>query len=338
MSNGKQATLFDVAEASGVSYQTVSRVVNQHPHVAAKTRERVLHHVAKLGYRPNKAARSLVTNRSNTIGIVSFGAAHYGPTQTIVNIERMIRQRGYALLTSSVETMTFAALRESVQRLHHHQVDGLILMTPIGNVDLAKAKVLCGGTPFVMLDIELGKELPSVVFDQQQSARLAAQHLLGKGHRDVAELHGPLEWVAARSRHDGFLETLGAAGLAPAATLGGDWSPKSGYEAVQSWLGRGKTFSAIFSHNDQMALGALRALREHGLRVPEDVSIVGCDNTPESVFFEPPLTTVEQNFVGLGEQSVDYLIGLMKDPATPAHQRVLYSKLIERQSVAEKSG
>lgn len=334
--NGKQVTLLDVAQASGVSYQTVSRVVNNHPHVAAGTRERVINQIGKLGYQPNKAARSLVTNRSNTIGIVSFGGTHYGPAQTMVNIERMIRRRGYALITTSLETMTFEALREGVQGLKHHQVDGLVLMTPIRNVDLEQAKALCGDTPFVMLDIELGKRLPSVIFDQKEGARLAAQHLIDKGHRAIAELHGPLDWVDAKLRHDGFVETLKHADLSPVDTVGGDWSSQSGFDALLNLLERDQGFSAIFSHNDQMALGALRALRERGLRVPDEVSIIGFDNIPESAFFEPPLTTIEQDFAALGEQSVDYLVGLMGDERPPSHQRVLYPSLIERLSVADR--
>lgn len=336
-SNGRQVTLLDVAEASGVSYQTVSRVVNNHPHVAEATRERVMHHVGRLGYRPNKAARSLVTNRSNTIGIVSFGATHYGPAQTVMNIERMIRRRGYALITTSVEAMTFDALRQGVRNLKLHQVDGIVLMTPIREVELERATALCGETPFVMLDIELGKALPSVVIDQKQGARLAVQHLINRGHRHIAELHGPLDWVDAKLRHDGFLETLKLADLMPAATAGGNWSAQSGFDAALRLM-QHQPFSAVFSHNDQMALGALRALHEHGLRVPEDVSLVGFDNIPESAFFGPPLTTVQQDFAALGEQSVDYLIGLMSNEHPPLHQRVLYPSLIERQSVATKEG
>ena len=333
--NGKQVTLLDVAAASGVSYQTVSRVVNRHPHVADATRKRVLHQVDKLGYRPNKAARSLVTNRSNTLGIVGFGGGHYGPAQTVVNIERIVRRRGYALITTSTETMTFEALRQGVRDLKLHQVDGLVLMTPIRAVELERATALCGETPFVMLDIELGKALPSVVIDQKQGARLAVQHLVDRGHRRIAELHGPLDWVDAKLRHDGFLETLKLADVTPAATAAGDWSAQSGFDAAKRLLA-GAPFSALFSHNDQMALGALRALREHGLRVPEDVSVVGFDNIPESAFFGPPLTTVQQDFAALGEQSVDYLIGLMSDERPPLHQRVLYPSLVERQSVATK--
>ncbi len=334
-SNGKQVTLVDVAAASGVSHQTVSRVVNQHPHVAEATRERVMRQVSKLGYQPNKAARSLVTNRSNAIGVVSFGATHYGPAQTIVNIERMIRRRGYALITTSIEGMSFGALRQGISNLKLHQVDGIVLMTPICEVELERAAELCDETPFVMLDIELGKSLPSVVIDQKQGARLATQHLIDKGHRHIAELHGPLDWVDAKLRHDGFLETLKLADLTPAATADGDWSAESGFKAALHLL-EGQPFSAVFSHNDQMALGALRALHTRGFRIPEDISVVGFDNIPESAFFEPPLTTVQQDFAALGEQSVDYLVGLMSKARPPLHQRVLYPTLVERQSVVLK--
>lgn len=331
----KPVTLHDVAKAAGVSFQTVSRVINQHPHVAKETRERVIYFVEKLGYHPNRAARNLVTNRFNTIGIVSFGAMHYGPAQMMINIERSLRKRGYTLTSTSIEDLSLEALDTAVRELLQHQVDGLVLITPIHSVEYEHISSLTRGVPFVLVDIELGKDLPSVVIDQQHGAHLAAQHLLSLGHRYIAEIHGPLDWVDARSRHTSFLRTLRESGVEPVVSVGGDWSVGSGYAAMHLILHAHRQPTAVFVHNDQMALGAMRAIREKHLRIPTDISLVGVDNIPESAFFEPPLTTVHQDFASLGNQSVDYLVHLMREPTLAVHQRVLKPKLIKRESTAK---
>lgn len=336
MSTPKSVTLHDVARAAGVSYGTVSRVLNRHPHVAPDTRSRVLDTIDELGYRPNRAARSLVTSRTNTVGIVSFGTRHYGPSQMVANIERALRRRGYALTIASIDAVTVEELRRAVGELLHNQVDGIVMITPIRGLGAEAIDRLAGATPFVMVDVELGSELPSIVIDQRAGAECAVDHLVSLGHEHIAQLHGPADWVDAHARGLGFRAALRRAGLRPAGTVEGDWSAASGHRAVHQLLSGPERPTGLFVHNDQMALGALHALREAGLRVPQDVSVVGYDDVPEASFYAPPLTTVRQDFAALGSESVDYLGRLLSDRKTPVHQRVLHPELRIRASTAPK--
>ncbi|HML23458.1 MAG TPA: LacI family DNA-binding transcriptional regulator [Aggregatilinea sp.] len=328
----KPITLHDVAELSGVSYQTVSRVINNHPYVSKDTRHRVLAAIRELDYRPNRVARSLATRRSYTLGVVTFGTNYYGPSQMMANVERAARSRGYNLTVANIDTLTPRAMLDIVDQLGGQLVDGLVLITPVLGISYEELVTLCAGIPFVMIDAQLGARIPSVVIDQRYGSQLATQHLLDLGHRRIAEIRGPLNWFGAIARHESCLATLKAAGLEPVCQYEGNWTAEDGYHAAHQLLDSGATFSALVVGNDQMALGAMRALHERGIRIPDDVSLVGFDDIPEAAYFEPPLTTVRQDFGGLGEQSVEYLVSMIDDPDTPMHQRVLHPTLVVRDS------
>jgi DNA-binding LacI/PurR family transcriptional regulator len=332
----KTVTLNDVAEASGVSYQTVSRVINQHPHVAKETRERVQDFISKLGYRPNRLARSLVTKRSNTIGVMSYGTSYFGPSQMLSNIDQVLRSRGYSLTFYSLEDMTLAAWQKALDYLSSHLVDGVIIIAPMIGLDVAQLSALRQDIPIVMTDVQKDARIPSVVMDQREGSRLAAQHLIDLGHRKIAEISGPRTWYDGMLRHESFVLTLQRSGLEPVVSLEGDWTAQSGYAKAKQLLKSGHTFTALITGNDQMALGAMRALREGGLKIPEDVSVVGFDDIPEASFFEPPLTTVRQDFNAMGQQSVEYLLDLLDQPETSVHQRVLYPSLVVRSSTQRR--
>lgn len=335
MPDSRNTTLNDVAEAAGVSYQTVSRVINDHPHVAAGTRRRVLKAIKQLGYQPNAAARQLVTGRSNMIGIVSFGLGYYGPSQMVLNIESALRSHGFGLIVTTINELADNELATAVQNLRSQRADGLVLITPLVEMDVEKTVDLLEGLRYVMIDVEQQDQVPSIAIDQAYGSRLATRHLIDLGHRSLAEISGPLRWYDARSRHQGWLEMLAEAGLEPGLQAEGDWTARGGYEAARQLLRDGLRFTGLVVANDQMALGAIHALREHGFRIPEDVSVTGFDDVPEAAFFQPPLTTVRQDFTALGQQSVAYLVSLLEDPSTPLHQRVLYPTLIPRRSTAE---
>jgi DNA-binding LacI/PurR family transcriptional regulator len=330
----RKPTLEDVARCADVSYQTVSRVINQHPSVADGTRARVLGAIAKLGYQPNRAARSLVTRRSNNIGIVSFGSRYYGPTQMLVHIEAASRARGFGLTFTSVDGHTSPEMGRAIGDLTGQNLDGIVVIAPIAEVDPAEIVQLCGETPFMMIDVVASPGVHSVAVDQVHGARLATQHLVGLGHRRICEISGPLRWHDARLRHETWLTTLRASGITPGPSVESDWTAAGGYAATQRLLGSGVAFTALFGGNDQMALGAIRALRDAGLRVPEDVSVVGFDDVPEAAFFDPPLTTVHQDFVALGHAAVDGLTKLIQSPEAVPQQRVLYPTFVVRASTA----
>lgn len=335
MAHAKRITILDVAEESGVSFQTVSRVINDRPHVAPSTRERVLAAVSKLGYQPNKAARSLITNRVGMLGLLGFGVEHYVPAKVIDNFEREAKSRGYALSIHSIERFANDALERGVREMLALPLDGLAIFAPIVDLDEKRVVRACGGSPFVLIDTHPGTETPSVIIDQVRGAQLAADYLTGKGHRTIAQIHGPFLGLDGKLRHDAFAEALLAQGLEVAAHAEGDWSAQGGYGAMQEILAAACP-SAVFVHSDQMALGAFRAAREAGLRIPEDLSFVGFDDIPEAAFFDPPLTTVVQDFGALGFQSVDLLVSLLSDAPPKAHQRVIVPTLVERCSVAQR--
>jgi DNA-binding LacI/PurR family transcriptional regulator len=330
--NSKRVTLDDVAQQAGVSSQTVSRVVNRHPYVAEATRRRVLDVIQQLDYRPNRAARQLATRRSGILGIVTSAIYHYGPSQMVNHVEHTAKARGYGVSLSIVESMELAEIRTAIDYLGDRLVDGLILITPTTGVTYTELTQVCGGVPFVQLDTDLGAQVPSIVIDQHYGSRIATQYLIDRGHRDVSAISGPLNWHGAQARHVSWRETLLAAGLTPGMVVEGDWTAASGYQAARQILDAKAHFTALEAANDQMALGAIRALHEQGLCVPEDVSIIGFDDRPEAAYFDPPLTTVQQNFAAVGEQSVEYLVDMIENPDLPIHQRVLYPQIIERQS------
>ncbi|NWG18548.1 MAG: substrate-binding domain-containing protein [Chloroflexi bacterium] len=328
----RRITLHDVAQYCGVSYQTVSRVVNNNPHVSKETRRRVLRAIKDMNYQPNHVARSLVTRRSNLLEVITFGSNHYGPSQMVAHVERAARLQGYNLILTNISEMSLDEIRAAINSLSGRLVDGLIMITPVAGVEFEELADLCDGIPFVMIDTQLGSTTPSVVINQRHGSQLATQHLIEIGHRAICEISGPLNWYGANARHESWRDTLMTAGITPGPSVEGDWTAVGGYAAARRLIESGANYTALVVGNDQMALGAMRALRESGLRVPEDVSVVGFDDIPEAVCFEPPLTTIRQDFDLLGSQSVEYLLDLMKRPDTPLQQRVLYPTLIERQS------
>jgi LacI family transcriptional regulator len=331
-SHTKRVTLYDVAHQSGVSYQTVSRVINDHPHVSEATRQRVLRVIKELDYRPNRAARSLVTRRSFTLEIITFGSNFYGPAKMVASVERAAKARGYNLTFSNLDSTEPESFRGALDSISERLVDGLVIISPTDGTPHDQLLALCRGIPTVLVDNEQGAVAPSVIIDQHYGGVMLAKHLLELGHREICEISGPLNWYGAKSRQAGLRETLSGVGVSLVASSEGDWTPLCGYDGTRRLLDSGARFTALVAGNDHTALGAMRALREHGLDVPRDVSVVGFDNIPETAYYEPPLTTVHQDFEALGSQSVEYLVDLISSPETPVHQRVLYPYFVERQS------
>jgi DNA-binding LacI/PurR family transcriptional regulator len=300
----------DVAARAGVSHQTVSRVINGHPNVAPQTRERVERAIRELGYRPNTAARALVTGSTRTIGFVTVNINQYGPAQTLVGLERAARAAGYSLSVTVLDEATAEAMRDAVDRFVAQSVDAVLALATYD--DAAEALHLVHA-PLPLVTVQSGGALeePAVGVDQVAGARLATRHLLELGHRTVHHVTGPADSKEARDRIEGWRAELAAAGAAVPVCLHGDWTPSSGYEAGRRLVARrraGEEVTAVFVANDQMALGLLAALHEEGLEVPRDVSVVGFDDLPEAPYLTPPLTTVRQDFAELGHRAVELLL------------------------------
>ena len=309
MSIERKSTLRDVARISGVSYQTVWRVVNDHPSVASGTRQRVLNVVDELHYQPNPAARQLVTGKSQTIGVISYGLRHYGPAQMFTSIERALRTHKYGLVAASLDELNLGELEQAIRYVKRQLVEGIVIIVPL-EINASKVKALCGVTPFILVDAPTEVKAPSISINQHSGAQVAAEHLIALGHKKIAEITGPLTWYDAHLRHEGFLAALAHAGLEPAASVPGDWTAAGGYQAMTQMIEATPHPTALFAANDQTALGAIHALSVRGLSVPDDISVVGFDDVPEASHYLPPLTTVRQDFEELGKRSVQHILSL----------------------------
>jgi DNA-binding LacI/PurR family transcriptional regulator len=322
----------DVAARAGVSHQTVSRVINGHPSVAPHTRERVEQAIAELGYRPNIAARALVTGSTRTIGLVTVNISQYGPAQTMLGLERAARAAGYSLSVAILDEATAAAMREAVDRFVAQSVDAVVALSTYDDATEALS-VLHSPVPLVTVQAGAGEDRPAVGVDQVAGARLATRHLLDLGHRTVHHIAGPADSQEARGRIDGWRSELRAAGAPVPEILRGDWTPSSGHAAGRLLAARmrdGEDVTAIFVANDQMALGLLAALHEKGFSVPGDVSVVGFDDLPEAPYFMPPLTTVRQDFAELGRRGVQLVLSRLR--GEDLHPDAVPAELVVRAS------
>ena len=324
----------DVAARCGVSYQTVSRVINEMPEVAEATRMRVLKAVAELGYRPNMTARQLVSRRSTVLGHVSFAMGLYGPSQTLVKVEEAAKDEGYSVMFAGIAEENVNEIRRAVNELCAHRVAGILIHLPL-EIDLSMLRDLCQNVPLVAMDSDLGFKTSAVLVRQKSGSRMATQHLIDLGHRQIACLRASLAFRAARLRYQGWLAALKAAGLHPGPCVEGDWSSRGGFEAARELIRdhRGK-FTGLVVANDQMALGAIRAFEEAGISIPRDLSIVGFDDIPESGFFLPPLTTIQQDFVRIGKLGVQCLLEQIRGRFTGTQTYTVVPTLIERASTA----
>ncbi|HEY9522064.1 MAG TPA: LacI family DNA-binding transcriptional regulator [Thermopolyspora sp.] len=331
----KPAVLGDVAALAGVSAMTVSRVLNAPDRVRAQTRERVLAAVRELDYRPNSAARQLVTGRSGVLGVVSINTTLYGPASTLYGIEQAARLSGYTVSIASISMLNRRSIEEGVRRLRSQSVDGVVIVAPHESA-ADGLRNLPSGTPAVAVDAGADLPVPVVMVDQGAGAARATRHLLSLGHETVWHLAGPADWIDASGRIDAWRGVLEAEGRPVPELLRGDWSPRSGYQLGRR-LAANPEVTAVFVANDQMALGVLRALREAGRRIPEDVSVVGFDDIPEAAYFWPPLTTVRQDFGEVGRHAFHLLLDLMADTGGPT-RRLVEPELVVRESTGTAPG
>jgi DNA-binding LacI/PurR family transcriptional regulator len=313
MDGDRAPVMVDVARVAGVSHQTVSRVLNDHPNVRPATRERVLAAVRELGYRPNAAARSLATRRTRTLGVISFNTTLYGPACMLYGIEQAARQHEYVVTVAAVGTVDRRSVLDAVDRLRDQGVEGIIVIAP----QTAAVGALASVPPDVaMVAVGCGTHtaLASVAVDNEAGAELATAYLLDLGHRTVHHLVGPPSWLDAQERESGWRAALGRRGApVPEPLTGADWTARTGYELGQR-IAADSEVTAVFCANDLMALGLLRALQQAGRRVPQDISVVGFDDMPETEYFGPSLTSVRQDFDELGRRALRALIEMVGDP------------------------
>jgi DNA-binding LacI/PurR family transcriptional regulator len=341
LNTDKRPTIKQVAKVTGVSTQTVSRVINERPDVAPDTRERVLAAINELGYQPSALARSLIQRRSYTLGVVTAGLQHIGPSRTLNGITSAAEEAGYSLLLKELPRFDAENVVPIFQALLSRHVDGIIWAVPeVGeNRNWVEEQSFDLKIPIVHIAMEPKKNISTVGIDNYLGARAAMAHLLEQGYRRIGHISGPMDWWEARQRMAAWQDSLREAGLEAwdEYWAEGTWSSASGVQAVERLFERYQNMDAIFVGNDQMALGVIRVACKSGLRIPEDLGIVGFDNIPESAFFCPPLTTVQQDQYGVGRAAVEETIKVIEsrwrnvEPVEPK-SIMLAPTLVVRQS------
>ena len=320
MSNPPRARppgLYDVAKLAGVSHQTVSRVINSHPSVREETRHRVQEAIAELGYRRNVAARTLVTRRSNTIGVITSVSPFWGPSSTLIGVERAARDAGFYLTVAGLRSIEPTAVRDVLGHFVDQGVEGIVVIAPEAAMahmaepfitDLPVVMVAAGAEPAPGVQI--------TAIDQERGARLATRHLIDLGHSSIGHIAGPEPWFDATARLRGWRRELADAGLRPGPLMSGDWTAASGHRIGVQLLRRKRLPSAVFVANDLMALGLIRALHDARIGIPQQVSVVGFDDMPGADHFLPGLTTVRQDFDTLGDQCIQMLLAVLHESAS----------------------
>lgn len=326
----KQPTIRDVARLADVSYQTVSLVINGKPGVSEKTRARIVQLMEDMDFQPNRAAQMLSTRRSHTLEVIVVDVSYGGRlADSTKNMVKTARTNGYSLLISETDK---DGLPKSLESAAARLVDGVLLYAPKLYLSDDELNALRGDTPLVRRDYVPGSKLAWVGFDQAHATRLAVEHLIALGHRDIAAIPPSLQVINGYWRYTSWKNVLLEHDLVPGPAAPGDYSMRSGYEGAQTILKDGRPFTAIVVGSDNMALGALRALHEHGLRVPDDISVIGMDNTEHSRYTIPQLTTVGFEFLRQDELAVKYLVELIQNPGMELPQRILQGELIVRES------
>jgi LacI family transcriptional regulator len=336
----KRVTIKQVAKAAGVSTQTISRVINDRPDVAPATRERVLGVIERLGYQPSHVARSLIQGRSFTLGVVGYGLEYFGPSCTLSGIEQEASKLGYTVLLNLIRQPETNNVELLLREMLSHYVDGIIWAVPEIGENRAWVKHQARGLsgPIVFLSMEPHPDHFVVAVDNHSGGLMATRHLITQGCQNIGLITGPLDWWEARQRKLGWQEALEGVGLSwnDSFVIEGNWLAISGEGGLSQLLTRHPEIDGVFASNDQMALGALRAARQLGRRVPEDLAIVGFDDVPDAAYYYPPLSTIRQDMVELGRRAVRELgqmLGASRNGDSYAPRTVLLQpELIVRES------
>ena len=342
----RRPTIRQVAARAGVSYQTVSRVINAQGYVGEVTRARVLKAISELNFVPNAIARSLSSNRSHTIGVVSNDISDHSFAELAAGAELEARRHGYYLIIGSVEDGSPGDEEAYLRLMQQRRIDGLIVARP--QLRAASRQLLvamASSIPTVVVAYRpKAPRLHSVDIDNRAGGRAATAHLIEHGHRDLATVTGPLDWVSASARLEGTREALGQAGLKAELLVqtSPDWGVEGGRQAMARLLEAGRRFTAIFAQSDLLALGAIAELQAHSLAVPGDVSVVGYDDIPVARYLTPPLTTIRQPMGEVGARAVRILVECLarRPPGTQLRARhdLVGVSLVVRSSVASAAG
>lgn len=330
----RYVSIKEVAARAGVSFQTASKVLNGgQVRVSAETEARIMAAAKSLGYSPNTIARSLVRRATGTLGLIAGDATDVAISEFSVAVEQAARKRGYAVLVGHLAADGSDG-PDVVRMLIERRVDGVIAAAPQVEEDLEVAELLRAYVPAVSLHHVPGGQVPVVGSYQSQTARLATAHLIARGHRVIGTVAGPYRRRVVRSRLRGYEETLRTAGIEPDEDLvvEADWTPRGAAAATRLLLERTPGTTAIFVHNDAMAIGVLSAVAATGRRVPADVAVVSCDDMPFAEYLRPALSTVRVPLAETGARAVEILLSSIAGESVAAEPLIIPVELIVRES------
>jgi len=340
-----RATIKEVASAAGVSTQTVSRVINDRPDVSSETRKRVQDVIDQLGYQPSALARSLIRQRSYTLGVVTAGLKYIGPSRTLSGITSAAEKAGYSLLLKELPQFNANNVAPIFQKLISRHVDGVIWAVPeVGeNLNWTNDMSLEVEIPIVHITMKSREKNWVVSIDNYLGGKLAVSHLIEQGYQHIGHISGPLDWWEARERKAAWVNCLQDAKLEVKDEnwVEGTWSSSSGERAIEKLYEQYPEMDAVFVANDQMALSVLQYACRKGIDIPRDLGVVAFDDIPESAYFWPPLTTVQQDQYNVGEVAVEEIIKIIdsgwheREPVRPK-SIMLTPNLIVRQSSIKK--
>lgn len=325
----------DVARLAGVSTSTVSHVINNNRFVSEQVRDRVEQAIRELNYAPSALARSLKIKQTRTIGMLLTASSNPFYSEVVRGVENSCYERGYSLILCNTEGDE-ERMNRSLETLMQKRVDGLLMMCTETHLPSADILNRYPSVPMVMMDWAPFEGRGDIIQDNALlGGELATQYLIYRGYTRIACIAGPLDKTPARLRLDGFHQAMAASGLAvpPGYVVDGDFEFQGGFNAMNQLLALDPPPQAVFTSNDAMAVGVYHALYQAGLRVPQDMAVMGYDNIELARYLTPPLSTIHQPKDELGELAIDTLIHRMSDPDASQQTLVLTPELVERGSV-----
>jgi LacI family transcriptional regulator len=334
----KKVTIKDIAKMCGISTQTVSRVINNRPDVAPETRVAVEKAITEMGYQPSALARSLVQQRSYTLGVITAGLRFVGVSQTLNGIAEQCENSNYALFLKELPRFDTPNIVPVIDALIARQVEGIILAASElnGNIKIAQLQLPAFCPPIIFLKSQPSPDHTTISIDNYGGARTAVEYLLSLGRRKIGLISGPMEWLEACQRKQGWEDALKNAGVSVCDEhwAQGNWNSSSGETAFIELLEKYPDMNAVFCSNDQMALGLFHHAHAIGISIPEDLAVIGFDDLAESPYFTPALTTIRQPLRELGILAVKTLLAQIEGADTKPTGDVftLQTELIVRDS------
>jgi LacI family transcriptional regulator len=338
----QKVTIKDIAKLCNVSTQTISRVINKRPDVSPETRFAVEKAIADMGYQPSALARSLVQQRSYTLGVITAGLKYVGVSQTLNGITEQSEISNYALLLKELPRFDSPNIIPVIESLIVRQVEGIIFSASElnENIKIAQVQLPAFCPPIIFLKSQPNPDYTTISVDNYGGAHTATEYLLSFGRRNVGFISGPLEWLEARQRKQGWEDALKDAGLQVSERYWaeGNWSSSSGEAAFAQLIEKYPEMDALFVSNDQMSLGMLHLAYQRGIRVPEDLAVVGFDDMAEAPYFTPALTTIKQPLRELGILAVKTLLAQIDGtgPNGVGHALTLKTELVVRDSTPKR--